>query len=128
MRSITVIIVRRNPETKMKPTKVSYVVPYGDRMRVLDALNFIRENYDSTLAFRFSCRFYAKCGTCAAMVDGKPVLTCYEPAHDQMLIEPLANLPVIRDLVVERTDLDKKIDQQVLGDKTRHEIAERPIA
>jgi fumarate reductase iron-sulfur subunit len=112
---IKVIVVRTNPETDMRPVKVTYDVPWQDKMRVMDALNYIRENYDSSLAFRFSCRYYAKCGTCAAMVNGKPVLTCYEEAKDGMLVEPLANFPVVRDLVVDRVDWDMRVSQQLKG-------------
>jgi succinate dehydrogenase/fumarate reductase iron-sulfur protein len=114
-RVIKVIVVRTNPETDMRPVKVTYDVPWQDKMRVMDALNYIRENYDSSLAFRFSCRYYAKCGTCAAMVNGKPVLTCYEEAKDGMLVEPLANFPVVRDLVVDRVDWDMRVSQQLKG-------------
>ena len=114
-RMIKVTVVRTNPETNMRQVKVAYQVPWQDKMRVMDALNYIRENYDRSLAFRFSCRYYAKCGTCAAMVNGKPVLTCYEEAKDGMLVEPLANFPVIRDLVVDRLDWDLRVSQELKG-------------
>ena len=114
-RTIKVTVVRTNPETGMKPVKVSYNVPWQDRMRVMDALNYIRENIDSSLAFRYSCRYYAKCGTCAAMVNGKPVLTCYEEARDGMLVEPLANFQVVRDLVVDRSEWDMRVSEQLKG-------------
>lgn len=114
-REITFTIVRTNPETGMKPKEVKYTIPYSDRMRVMDALNYIRENIDSSLAFRWSCRYYAKCGTCAAMINGKPGLTCYEPAVDGMVVAPLANFPVIRDLVVDRREWDKRVNTQLRG-------------
>ena len=114
-RTIKVTVVRTNPETGMKPVKVSYDVPWQDRMRVMDALNYIRENIDSSLAFRYSCRYYAKCGTCAAMVNGKPVLTCYEEAKDGMVVEPLANFQVVRDLVVDRLEWDMRVSEQLKG-------------
>lgn len=114
-RKIRVTIIRTNPETNWKPTKKTYEVPWQDRMRVMDALNYIRENYDSTLAFRFSCRYYAKCGTCAAMINGKPALTCYEEAKDRMLIEPLANFPIVRDLVIDRLEWDAKVSFELKG-------------
>jgi fumarate reductase iron-sulfur subunit len=113
--TIRVTVVRTNPETDMKPVKVTYSVPWQDRMRVMDALNYIRENIDSSLAFRYSCRYYAKCGTCAAMVNGKPVLTCYEEARDGILVEPLANFPVVRDLVVDRLEWDMRVSEQLKG-------------
>lgn len=81
-------------------------------MTVLDVLQYIRENVDSSLAFRFSCRYYAKCGTCAAMVNGKPVLTCFEPARNGILVKPLRSFPVVRDLVVDREDWDLAIAKE----------------
>jgi succinate dehydrogenase/fumarate reductase iron-sulfur protein len=114
-REITITVVRTNPETGMKPREVKYTIPYSDRMRVMDALNYVRENIDSSLAFRWSCRYYAKCGTCAAMINGKPGLTCYEPVVDGMVVAPLANFPVIRDLVVDRREWDKRVNTELRG-------------
>jgi len=114
-REITITVIRTNPETGMKPTPVQYRILYMDRMRVMDALNYIRENVDSSLAFRWSCRYYAKCGTCAAMINGKPGLTCYEPAQDGMVVGPLANFPVIRDLVIDRREWDKRVSTELRG-------------
>jgi succinate dehydrogenase/fumarate reductase iron-sulfur protein len=99
----------------MKPMPVQYRIPYADRMRVMDALNYIREHIDSSLAFRWSCRYYAKCGTCAAMINGKPGLTCYEPATDGMVVGPLANFPVVRDLVIDRREWDERVNRQLRG-------------
>jgi len=114
-REITFAVVRMNPETGMKPKRVTYTIPYSDKMRVRDALNYIRENIDSSLAYRWSCRYYAKCGTCAAMINGKPGLTCYEPAKDGMIVAPLANFPVIRDLVVDRSKWDRRVSTELRG-------------
>jgi succinate dehydrogenase/fumarate reductase iron-sulfur protein len=113
--TIKVDIVRNNPDTGMKPVKVSYEIPWQERMRVLDVLNYVRDNIDSTLAFRFSCRYYAKCGICSAMVNGKPVLTCYEPARDGMVIAPLETFPVVRDLVIDRAEWDARVSHDLLG-------------
>jgi fumarate reductase iron-sulfur subunit len=114
-RGITLTIVRTNPETGMKPKKVKYTIPYADKMRVMDALNYIRENIDSSLAFRWSCRYYAKCGTCAVMINGKPGLTCLEPAREGMTVAPLDNFPVIRDLVVDRREWDRRVSTELRG-------------
>jgi len=114
-REIKVTIIRTNPETSMKPRKVVYAVPYAEKMRVMDALNYIREYIDSSLAYRWSCRYYAKCGLCAAMLNGKPGLTCYEAATDGMVIAPLANFPVIRDLVIDRREWDRRVNTQLKG-------------
>jgi len=59
-REIEGTVIRTNPETDMKPTPVQYWIPYADRMRVIDALNYIREHIGSSLGFRWSCRYYTK--------------------------------------------------------------------
>jgi fumarate reductase (CoM/CoB) subunit B len=83
-------------------------VPYVKHMRVLDALNYITEHQAPDLAYRWLCGS-KMCGTCGVRVNGKEVLACWEAASAEMLIEPLRNLPVIRDLVVDRTPFDARI-------------------
>jgi succinate dehydrogenase/fumarate reductase iron-sulfur protein len=70
---------------------------------VLDVLLAV-QRIDPTLGFRYSCRV-AMCGTCAVRVDGRPVLACQckLPEADSLVVEPLAGLPVVRDLVVDST-------------------------
>jgi fumarate reductase (CoM/CoB) subunit B len=72
-------------------------------MRVLDALNYIHDHYDGSLAYRWVCRA-AQCGSCTVMVDGKPGPACRTeiPEGTQVItIEPLRTFPVIKDLVVD---------------------------
>ncbi|WP_366924708.1 2Fe-2S iron-sulfur cluster-binding protein [Metallumcola ferriviriculae] len=73
---------------------------------VLDALQYIYRYKDSTLSFRYDCRF-KRCGLCGVSVDGRPVLACTTQVKDGMEIGPLPGLPVVRDLVVDRSFLDK---------------------
>ena len=78
-----------------------YVVPVeeDDRLSVLDALDYVFWNIDSTLAYpsHAECRQGA-CGQCVVRVNGKRRLACREPAVDGMLVEP-ADMPrVVRDL------------------------------
>ena len=69
---------------------------------VLDVLLGL-QRADASLGFRYSCRV-AMCGTCAIRVDGRPVLACRTPATPgRLLLEPLAGLPVVRDLIVDTT-------------------------
>ncbi len=77
-------------------------MPYQKWMRVLDVLNWIAENEATDLAYRWFCGS-KMCGTCAVRMNGREVLACWEAAEPVMTIEPLRNLPVIRDLVVDRT-------------------------
>lgn len=74
---------------------------------VLGALRYIYENIDPSLVFRVVCN-EEKCGECAVVVNGVPCLACERMVEPEMAIEPLPNLPVIRDLVIDRRQvLDK---------------------
>ena len=84
-------------------------VPYRKHMRVLDALNWIAEHDASDLAYRWFCGS-KMCGTCAVRMNGREVLACWEAVEPDMTIEPLRNLPVIRDLVIDRAPFDRKVE------------------
>lgn len=85
-----------------------YEVPYSEHMRVLDALNYISDHEAPDLAYRWFCGS-KMCGTCAVRMNGREVLACWEAVLPDMVIEPLRNLPVIRDLVVDRTPYEKRV-------------------
>jgi succinate dehydrogenase / fumarate reductase iron-sulfur subunit len=78
-------------------------VPVGPRTTLLDALRWIQHNRDASLALRHSC-MHASCGTCGVQVDGREELACVCSMQDlgrQVTVEPLANLPILTDLVVD---------------------------
>lgn len=102
---IVIKVFRFDPDRDKGPYYLSYRVPAGPGIMVLDALNYIRENYDPGLRFRHSCHM-GKCGSCAVMVNGRPCLACWEPLQDGMIIGPLRGFRVVADLVVERTETD----------------------
>ncbi|MGH6710112.1 MAG: succinate dehydrogenase/fumarate reductase iron-sulfur subunit [Bradyrhizobium sp.] len=85
-----------------------FVVPYDTSMRVLDALNYIAEHFATDLAYRWLCGS-KMCGTCAVRMNGREVLACWESVEPDMTIEPLRNLPVIRDLVVDRRPYEERV-------------------
>ncbi len=74
---------------------------------ILTALLKIRDEIDPTLTLRYSCR-QAICGSCAMRINGKSRLACLTPvgpefrARGKLRIEPMANQPVLRDLVVDQ--------------------------
>jgi len=86
-------------------------VPIRKGTTVLDALLYIKDNLDESLTFRHSCRM-GICGSCGVNVNGRPMLACYTQVLDlrvdSLTIEPLANMPVIKDLVV---DIDPFFDK-----------------
>jgi succinate dehydrogenase/fumarate reductase iron-sulfur protein len=85
-----------------------FQVPYRKRMRVLDALEWIAENAAPDLAYRWFCGS-KMCGTCAVRMNGREVLACWEAVEPDMTIEPLRNLPQLRDLVVDRAPFERRV-------------------
>lgn len=79
---------------------VQYEVPYTEGMSLLDALFWIREHEDPTLAVRYSCRSANACKECMAKVDGKAGYLCSIRAsqNSDVQIEPLTGRPWIKDL------------------------------
>ncbi len=72
---------------------------------VLDALIKIKDEVDSTLTFRRSCR-EGICGSCAMNIDGTNTLACIKPIDDvkgDVNIYPLPHMKVIKDLVPDMT-------------------------
>jgi succinate dehydrogenase/fumarate reductase iron-sulfur protein len=100
-------IRRTGPETGARRWE-QFVVPYQPSMRVLDALNWIAEHDAPDLAYRWFCGS-KMCGSCAVRMNGREVLACWEAVEPDMVIEPLRNLPVLRDLVVDRSAFDGRV-------------------
>ena len=70
---------------------------------LLELLKEIKTTQDNTLTFSSGCRS-SVCGSCSMRVNDREVLACTYKVQDGDRIEPLRNVPVIRDLVV---DMDK---------------------
>jgi succinate dehydrogenase / fumarate reductase iron-sulfur subunit len=102
-----------------------FEVPISKGMSILDALFYIQDHCDSTLAFRYACRG-AICGSCGMTIDKVPLLACRTQANsiktnkkplnlpefkfgehsdwdqkNEILIEPLPNMRILKDLVVD---------------------------
>ena len=91
---------------------VSYEVPRRTSQTVLDVVTYIQRRLDSTLAYRFACRV-GMCGSCAMTVNGVARWTCRTHVsavvvNDAIEIAPLANLPIIRDLVTDMREFFNK--------------------
>ena len=102
--TIELTVTRYRPEEDIEPTFQSYEVPYREDWVVLDALNYVKDQLDGSLSYRWSCRM-GVCGSCGMMVNGTPKLTCAVPLSDYVSkpirIEPLQFFPIIRDLIVD---------------------------
>lgn len=101
-------IQRFNPEKDRKSYFQNFEITYTRETTLLDALHEIKTHQDGSLTYRRSCR-HAICGSCAMNVNGKNMLVCNSPMQEHVTrkgvvtIRPLPYLPVIKDLVVDRT-------------------------
>lgn len=105
---LEVSIFRYDPGEDFGPRYEKYEVPFKEGITVLEVLKYIYDNY-APISFRYGCRIKV-CGTCAVMVNNKPVLACKEKAQKVMTIEPLPILPVVKDLVF---DFDTYFENRV---------------
>ena len=91
-----------NPDDAENPRLDTYEIDMDDcGPMVLDALIKIKNEIDSTLTFRRSCR-EGVCGSCAMNIDGVNTLACTlfnRDVRGAVKIYPLPHLPVIKDLV-----------------------------
>ena len=90
----------------------TYEVPRQESQSVLDVVTYIQRNIDPTLSYRFACRV-GMCGACAMTVNGVARWTCRTHVAkvakgNALQIAPLANLPVVKDLV---TDMREFFDK-----------------
>ena len=109
-------ILRYDPDQDSEPRFQNYEAPYREEWVVLDAINYIKDQIDGTLTYRWSCRM-GVCGSCGMMINGVPKLSCSAFLRDYfpnpIRVEPLANFPILRDLVVQLDDfMDKLVSVQ----------------
>jgi succinate dehydrogenase / fumarate reductase iron-sulfur subunit len=109
MQETAILRIRRfNPERDTRARWQLFSVSVTPDTTILDALETIKAQQDGTLTYRRSCR-HAICGSCAMNVNGHNMLVCNQPLmrhldrQKRVTIGPLPYLPVIKDLVVDRT-------------------------
>lgn len=96
--------ISRSGEDGGGPRTQTYRVPKYPGGTLLQALLDIFTYQDSTLAFRYGCRF-KRCGLCAVQFNGRSHMACLVRVVDGTEIRPLNRLPVARDLVIDRRQL-----------------------
>jgi succinate dehydrogenase / fumarate reductase iron-sulfur subunit len=124
-------VYRYDPQTAQEPHYDTYEVKeLPDFATVLDALIKVREDIDGTLAMRCSCRS-AVCGSCAFRVNGHAKLGCktkvstLAPDGEEIRVEPMGNMKVIKDLVTEMEMFWDKLKQVKPWIETEGEPPER---
>jgi len=100
----TLRIFRCDASADDAPRFDNFAVEMSQGATVLDALFRVQEELDPSLSFRFACRG-AICGSCAMVINGQLDLACRvqlaQLGTATVVLEPLPNLTVIRDLVVD---------------------------
>jgi succinate dehydrogenase / fumarate reductase iron-sulfur subunit len=101
-------IYRWSPDDGQNPRLDSYTIDLAEcGPMVLDALLHIKNNVDTTLTLRRSCR-EGICGSCSMNIDGTNTLACTKSIEDvrgDVKIYPLPHMPVIKDLVPDLTHI-----------------------
>jgi len=111
-RQIALHVLRYQPERDAAPRTDQWTIPFTDDMSVLQGLQYVKDELDGSLAYRWSCRM-AICGSCGVMVNGEPKLGCHtflrEYYPGPVRIEPLEHFPIERDLIVDIGDFIEKL-------------------
>ncbi len=96
--------VLRYKEGDKAPHYDTFTVDCNEDTTVLIALQDIRREHDGSLMLRHSCH-HASCGTCGMKINGHEELSCVvkvlDLGTDTVVVEPLDNIPLISDLVVD---------------------------
>jgi succinate dehydrogenase / fumarate reductase iron-sulfur subunit len=100
--------ILRYKQGQKSPGFQTFTSEVDEDTTVLVALQDIRRDQDPSLVLRHSCH-HASCGTCGMKINGREELACVVKVQDlgtpSVLVEPLANLPLISDLVVDMTGM-----------------------
>jgi len=109
-----ITVQRFNPDKSPEHFVSNYSIEYDRGTTLLSALLNIKNQMDGTLTFRASCRA-AICGSCLMQVNGVQKLACRLSLHEELEtrgkihVAPMANMLVIKDMVVELAPFWKKI-------------------
>ena len=136
MPEYTLRIRRYDPQAGEAAFWDEHRVQLDERSSVLDAILKVKDEVDASIGIRCSCQ-QAICGSCGVRMNGKPGLACnthlkeaaarvhgvgWNPASDEqdeevpedvITVEPMGNMPVIKDLIVDMDEVHWKKIQRV---------------
>jgi succinate dehydrogenase / fumarate reductase, iron-sulfur subunit len=121
---------RYDPESGEAPYWDEHTIELEPHRSVLEAILQAKDRFDGSIGVRCSCR-QAICGSCGVRVNGEPALACHThldaakaSAKDGVIeIEPMGNMPVLKDLIVDMDAVHWKKIQRV----TPWLIAKQPV-
>ncbi len=103
MKELTINIFRMDPAVDNAGKYKKFNVPVQEGMVVLDAVRYVQENIDPSLALRWNCKA-ARCGSCSAEINGRPRLMCktrVDMLEEEITVSPIRAYPLIKDLVTD---------------------------
>jgi fumarate reductase iron-sulfur subunit len=103
--TMKVKVFRFDPWVDKEPYYRTYDVPFEKGMSAMDALDYIYQNLDGTLAYydHAGCSL-GICGRCTGRINGKPGLFCQTPVQGDIQLEPLSEKKVLKDLVMKKAE------------------------
>ena len=121
---------RYDPESGQAPYWDEHQIELEPHRSVLEGILQARAKFDGSIGIRCSCRA-AICGSCGVRINGEPGLACHTHLDDAkssskdgvIEIEPMGNMPVIKDLIVDMDAVHWKKVKRV----TPWLIAKQPV-
>lgn len=116
----TLRIRRYDPESGEAPYWVEHTIELEPHRSVLEGILQAKGRFDGSIGIRCSCKA-AICGSCGVRINGQPGLACHthldrakSSSKDGVIeIEPMGNMPVIKDLIVDMDAVHWKKVQRV---------------
>ena len=120
MADFTLRLRRYDPESGGAPYWDEHTIDLEPHRSVLEGILQAKARFDGSIGIRCSCRA-AICGSCGVRINGQPGLACHthldiakEGARDGVIeVEPMGNMPVIKDLIVDMDAVHWKKIQRV---------------
>jgi succinate dehydrogenase / fumarate reductase iron-sulfur subunit len=109
MSDFTLRIRRYTPESGEAAHWQDFTIDLDGKRSVLDGILQAKDRFDGSIGIRCSCRA-AICGSCGVRINGKPNLACHthldkaaetSAADGVIVVEPMGNMPVVKDLIVD---------------------------
>ena len=129
MPDFTLKIRRYDPESGQAAYWQEFDVDLAEQRSVLDGILRARDDEDGSLAIRCSCQA-AICGSCGVRINGESALACNTKLGDAaaraagrdgaggaggaIVVEPMGNMPVLKDLIVDMDAVHWKKVQRVV--------------
>jgi succinate dehydrogenase / fumarate reductase iron-sulfur subunit len=116
----TLRLRRYDPESGEAPSWDEHTIELAPHRSVLEGILQARDRFDGSIGIRCSCR-QAICGSCGVRINDEPALACHthldaarDSARDGVIeIEPMGNMPVLKDLIVDMDAVHWKKVQRV---------------